>query len=260
MTHIIWLEPTWIVVSLTFSDPSRNHWFSVRFSSSYLEDDGSEERGGEFWLFKIYHAERIVWFLKISTDSFQTAVQHNIFSWFSSRLKCNFDVHWADENEGVAGWSDQVLGKTFDMITFFIEHMIWSILHIIWAVQVISIVKCSEVAMPKLLILFQSQIWNQSFMRRKWKPSTNKLHLNCLHHIVNLVIYNYAYQKTHKLSFDVVKSSRPSKKARPRFELGISSLLVRRFNQLSHRAVLPLNCEILYKLNANYYCYHDQIW
>ena len=28
-----------------------------------------------------------------------------------------------------------------------------------------------------------------------------------------------------------------SKKARPRFELGISSLLVRRFNQLSHRAL-----------------------
>ena len=27
-----------------------------------------------------------------------------------------------------------------------------------------------------------------------------------------------------------------NKKARPRFELGISSLLVRRFNQLSHRA------------------------
>ena len=27
------------------------------------------------------------------------------------------------------------------------------------------------------------------------------------------------------------------KKARPRFELGISSLLVRRFNQLSHRAL-----------------------
>ena len=30
---------------------------------------------------------------------------------------------------------------------------------------------------------------------------------------------------------------RKSKKARPRFELGISSLLVRRFNQLSHRAM-----------------------
>ena len=30
-----------------------------------------------------------------------------------------------------------------------------------------------------------------------------------------------------------------NKKARPRFELGISSLLVRRFNQLSHRAVVP---------------------
>ena len=29
-----------------------------------------------------------------------------------------------------------------------------------------------------------------------------------------------------------------NKKARPRFELGISSLLVRRFNQLSHRAAV----------------------
>ena len=39
-----------------------------------------------------------------------------------------------------------------------------------------------------------------------------------------------------------------NKKARPRFELGISSLLVRRFNQLSHRAVIPHAILILYKL------------
>ena len=32
--------------------------------------------------------------------------------------------------------------------------------------------------------------------------------------------------------------SEKNKKARPRFELGISSLLVRRFNQLSHRAAV----------------------
>ena len=43
-----------------------------------------------------------------------------------------------------------------------------------------------------------------------------------------------------------------AKKARPRFELGISSLLVRRFNQLSHRAMKilsPLYINELFTLN-----------
>ena len=60
--------------------------------------------------------------------------------------------------------------------------------------------------------------------------------LSCLatsvHHLFSyyLPIVNTCSIELQKMieSFD--------KKARPRFELGISSLLVRRFNQLSHRA------------------------